>query len=237
MFPWTLRHWVKVWLFIIMLSNQTGYFFVEMLVPCTVRSVSGNVERKCVGCHAYLRNTTVVLSGLVSFSTQQSLIQGRKLNIHCRLPVIIVCVWLLHISDLSPSLLHVSSSGICAHEENRQKHVHVNSRGCYRNTQIRQNAPRWIQRAERQFSILSVHDKAAKRLLFVCLFVCTAVSAVFVVQHSIFHPLWGTLIPPVEMKCNGADSIRALAPREMRRIKSRRNPPEPFRRSLLQHKW
>jgi len=32
------------------------------------------------------------------------------------------------------------------------------------------------------------------------------------------------LIPPVEMKCNGADSIRALPPREMQRIKSHQIP-------------
>lgn len=32
------------------------------------------------------------------------------------------------------------------------------------------------------------------------------------------------LIPPVEMKCNGADSIRALPPRETRRIKSHQIP-------------
>lgn len=32
------------------------------------------------------------------------------------------------------------------------------------------------------------------------------------------------LIPPVEMKCNGADSIRAQPPREARRIKSHQIP-------------
>lgn len=57
--------------------------------------------------------------------------------------------------------------------------------------------------------------------LFVCLHCCFWCVCDTTRPRSL--PL-RPLIPPVEMKCNGADSIRALPPRETRRIKSHRIP-------------
>ena len=76
----------------------------------------------------------------------------------------------------------------------------------------------------------------------VCLFVCVAVSGVFVIQHDRARSLWGPLIPLVEMKCNGADSIRALPPQEKKTKKNGENqitpnPSEPSQHSLLPFSW
>lgn len=84
------------------------------------------------------------------------------------------------------------------------------------------------------FYLISVWKAGGDRSLFVCQRRCFCCVCDTTQPPS---PPPRLLIPPVEMKCNGADSIRALPPRETRRIKSRRNPPEPFRHSLLQHKW
>lgn len=54
--------------------------------------------------------------------------------------------------------------------------------------------------------------------LSACPSVCVAVSGVFAIQQHRYRSLRGRLrIPPVEMKCNVADSIRALPRREKRR--------------------
>lgn len=63
--------------------------------------------------------------------------------------------------------------------------------------------------------------KAARRLLSVCLRRCFWCVCDTTRPRSLsLRPL----IPPVEMKCNGVDSIRALPPRETRRIKSQQIP-------------
>lgn len=66
-------------------------------------------------------------------------------------------------------------------------------------------------------------EKAPRRLPS-RVFVCVAVSGVFLIQHDRACSLRGPFIPPVEMKCNGADSIRTPPPRETRRIKSHQIP-------------
>lgn len=104
------------------------------------------------------------------------------------------------------------------HKNERHKHQR---RYTLLNNMCTQNTWSWVQKhAHRQTHVRAhTHTQSYQPVksceaTAVCLFVCVAVSGVFVIQHDRARSLWGPLIPLVEMKCNGADSIRALPPRE-----------------------
>ncbi len=78
--------------------------------------------------------------------------------------------------------------------------------------------------------------KAARRRLSVCLSALLFFWCVCDTTRPRSLPL-RPLIPPVEMKCNGADSIRALPPRETQRNQITPNPSEPSQHSVLLCSW